>query len=934
MAKSRSKISRQPVKKLRETAVRAARGAGRIKSRPAKSAAAGKKPRWVYAFGGGKAEGRANMRNLLGGKGAGLAEMAHLGLPVPPGFTITTEVCTYFYENGKTYPKELRPQVEAALAEVGRVTGKKFGDGANPLLVSVRSGGRASMPGMLDTVLNLGLNDATVAALAEKSGDRRFAYDSYRRFITMYADVVLGIAHHCFEEILDEHKDRNGYNLDTDLEADDWEQVVGLFKERVEKETGKPFPQDPHAQLWGAIGAVFGSWMNQRAMTYRRLHRIPESWGTAVNVQAMVFGNMGETSATGVAFTRNPSTGENKLYGEFLINAQGEDVVAGIRTPQEITEEARKESGSDKPSMEAALPQAFAELKRIHAALEKHYRDMQDLEFTVEQGKLWMLQTRSGKRTAKAALRIAVELAQEKLISQAEAVTRVDPAALDQLLHPTIDPEAERKVIATGLPASPGAACGEIVFSSEEAELLKSQGHKVILVRVETSPEDIHGMHAAEGILTTRGGMTSHAAVVARGMGKPCVAGAGALRVDYRSQTMTAGGTTMKKGETLTIDGSTGQVLAGEVPMREPELAGEFGILMKWADRARKLRVRANADTPADARVAIKFGAEGIGLCRTEHMFFDEDRIRAVREMILAHDEKARRVALAKLLPMQRADFVELFKIMGGLPVTIRLLDPPLHEFLPHTEKEIAEVAQAMGADAKQLADRARELHEFNPMLGFRGCRLAIAYPEIAEMQARAIFEAAVEAGRATGATVVPEIMVPLIASKAEFDLVKERIDAMAETVAAESKSAVKYQVGTMIELPRAALKAGEIAETAEFFSFGTNDLTQTAFGISRDDAASFLGIYTAKGILATDPFVSIDREGVGELVRIAVERGRKARPRLKLGICGEHGGDPASVAFCHEVGLDYVSCSPFRVPIARLAAAQAALGKDASSTA
>jgi pyruvate, orthophosphate dikinase len=933
MAKARAKTARRPAKKSKRAAASRVRGGRRPAQRRQKAAAGQRKGKWVYAFGGGKAEGRADMRNLLGGKGAGLAEMAHLGLPVPPGFTITTEVCTYFYENGKKYPKDLRPQVEAALTEVGRVTGKKFGDSANPLLVSVRSGARASMPGMMDTVLNLGLNDTTIAALAEKSGDRRFAFDSYRRFITMYADVVLGIEHHCFEEILDEHKERSGYTLDTDLEADDWEQVVGLFKERVEKETGIAFPQDPHAQLWGAIGAVFGSWMNQRAITYRRLHNIPESWGTAVNVQAMVFGNMGETSATGVAFTRNPSTGEKKLYGEFLINAQGEDVVAGIRTPQEITEAARKASGSDKPSMEAALPQAFAELKRIDALLEKHYRDMQDLEFTVEQGKLWMLQTRNGKRTAKAAVRIAVELAQERLISRGEAVLRVDPAALDQLLHPTIDPAAERVVIATGLPASPGAACGEVVFSSEEAELLKSQGHKVILVRVETSPEDIHGMHAAEGILTTRGGMTSHAAVVARGMGKPCVAGAGTLRVDYRAQTMTAGGTTLKKGETLTIDGSTGQVLAGEVPMREPELAGEFGTLMKWADAARKLKVRANADTPSDARSAVRFGAEGIGLCRTEHMFFDEDRIRAVREMILAEDEKARRAALDKLLPMQRADFVELFKIMGNLPVTIRLLDPPLHEFLPHGEKEIAEVAEAMGADAKKLGDRARELSEFNPMLGFRGCRLAIAYPEIAEMQARAIFEAAVEVGRA-GAAVIPEIMVPLIVSKAELDLVKERIDAMAQTVAAESKAAVRYQVGTMIELPRAALKADEIAETAEFFSFGTNDLTQTALGISRDDAASFLGIYTAKGILPADPFVSIDREGVGELVRVAVERGRKSRPKIKLGICGEHGGDPASVVFCHEVGLDYVSCSPFRVPIARLAAAQAALGKEAASTA
>jgi pyruvate, orthophosphate dikinase len=920
------------MKKARAASARQPAQAG--KAAPKSAAHASGKGKWVYAFGGGKAAGRAAMRNLLGGKGAGLAEMAHLGLPVPPGFTITTEVCTYFYAHGKTYPKDLKTQVEAALAAVGRITGKTFGDRKNPLLVSVRSGARASMPGMMDTVLNLGLNDTTVAALAEKSGDRRFALDSYRRFITMYSDVVLGIEHQNFEEILDEHKERNGYTLDTDLNADDLQALVEHYKKRVEEELGKPFPQDAHAQLWGAIGAVFSSWMNQRAITYRRLHGIPESWGTAVNVQAMVFGNMGDTSATGVAFTRNPSTGEKKLYGEFLINAQGEDVVAGIRTPQEITEAARKESGSDKPSLEAALPKAFTELKRIHGVLERHYRDMQDLEFTIEQGKLWMLQTRNGKRTAQAALRIAVELAQEKLITREEAVGRIDPGALDQLLHPTIDPNAERKIIATGLPASPGAASGEIVFSSDEAELLKSQGRKVILVRIETSPEDIHGMHAAEGILTTRGGMTSHAAVVARGMGKPCVSGAGTLRVDYRAQTMGVGGATMKKGDTLTIDGSTGQVLAGKVPMIEPALAGEFATVMKWADGVRKLKVRANADTPADARTAIKFGAEGIGLCRTEHMFFEDERIRAVREMILAGDEAARRTALAKLLPMQRADFVDLFKIMGGLPVTIRLLDPPLHEFLPHTEKEIAEVAAAMGADPQKLADRARELHEFNPMLGFRGCRLAIAYPEIAEMQARAIFEAAVEAGRVTGKPVVPEIMVPLIAGKAELDIVKERIDAMAKKVAAETKSKLNYQVGTMIELPRAALMAGEIAETAEFFSFGTNDLTQTAFGISRDDAASFLGIYTSKGILPADPFVSIDREGVGELIRIATERGRKMRPKLKLGICGEHGGDPASVTFCAEVGLDYVSCSPFRVPIARLAAAQAALGKGAIGTA
>jgi pyruvate, orthophosphate dikinase len=902
-------------------------------STKASSKASGK-AKWVYRFGNGKAEGRAGMRDLLGGKGAGLAEMANLGLPVPPGFTITTAVCTQFYANNKRYPADLRSQVDAALIEVGRITGKGFGDGSNPLLVSVRSGARASMPGMMDTVLNLGLNDETVEALARKSGDPRFAYDSYRRFITMYSDVVLGLGHHHFEEILDEHKDKNGYTLDTDLSAEDWIALVQRYKERLEEEHGAPFPQDPHEQLWGAIGAVFGSWMNQRAITYRRLHNIPESWGTAVNVQAMVFGNMGATSATGVAFTRNPSTGDKRLYGEFLINAQGEDVVAGIRTPQEITEAAREESGSDKPSMETAMPQAFKELMRISGALERHYRDMQDLEFTVEQDKLWMLQTRSGKRTAKAALKVAVELAGERLITREEAVTRIDPAALDQLLHPTIDPNAERNIIATGLPASPGAASGEIVFSADEAETLKARDRNVILVRIETSPEDIHGMHAAEGILTTRGGMTSHAAVVARGMGKPCVSGAGTLRVDYAAGTMSVGGDTFKAGDVITVDGSTGQVLKGRVPMTEPALSGEFSTLMGWADKVRKLGVRANADTPNDARVALKFGAEGIGLCRTEHMFFDEKRIRAMREMILADDEKSRRVALAKLLPMQRADFVELFEIMQGLPVTIRLLDPPLHEFLPHGDDEIAEVAAALKADPKKLAERARGLHEFNPMLGFRGCRLALAYPEIAEMQARAIFEAAVEAGKRTGKPVVPEVMVPLIATKTELDIVKARIDAMAEAVALETETRVKYQVGTMIELPRASLRAGDIAESAEFFSFGTNDLTQTTYGISRDDAASFLGFYVSRGVIPRDPFISIDREGVGELMRIGVERGRKTRAKLKVGICGEHGGDPASVAFCHELGLDYVSCSPFRVPIARLAAAQAALGKDPASQA
>jgi pyruvate,orthophosphate dikinase len=923
-----------PVKTAAKPAAKAAPKAP-VKVPVAKPAASPIKPgKWVYTFGDGKAEGEAGLRDLLGGKGANLAEMANLGLPVPPGFTIPTSVCTYFYQHDKTYPKELKAQVEKALDHVGKLTGKAFGDAENPLLVSVRSGARASMPGMMDTVLNLGLNDQTVEALAELSGDRRFAYDSYRRFITMYSDVVLGFEHHHFEDILDTFKDSQGYSLDTDLTGNDWVELVGKYKEAVERETGHPFPQDPHAQLWGAIGAVFSSWMNARAVTYRKLHDIPESWGTAVNVQAMVFGNMGETSATGVAFTRNPSTGESKLYGEFLINAQGEDVVAGIRTPQDITDEARHESGSDKPSMETAMPDAFKELTRIYTRLEKHYRDMQDMEFTVEQGKLWMLQTRSGKRTAKAALRIAVELANEGLISKQDAVSRIDPASLDQLLHPTIDPQAKRDVIAVGLPASPGAASGEIVFSSDEAAKLQADGRKVILVRVETSPEDIHGMHAAEGILTTRGGMTSHAAVVARGMGKPCVSGCGTIRVDYGRGTISVGQRTFKTGDVITIDGAVGQVLAGRMPMIEPEMSGEFGTLMGWADSVRKLGVRVNGDTPDDARTAVKFGAEGIGLCRTEHMFFEETRIRTVREMILSEDEQSRRAALSKLLPMQRADFVELFEIMKGLPVTIRLLDPPLHEFLPHTQAEIEEVARVMNADPRKLADRARELAEFNPMLGFRGCRLAIAYPEIAEMQARAIFEAAVEAEKRTSKAVGLEVMVPLIATKAEFDLVKARIDATANAVMKETGKKLKYQVGTMIELPRACLMAGEVAETAEFFSFGTNDLTQTTYGISRDDAASFLGTYVAKGILEIDPFISVDRDGVGELVKIGVTRGRKTRPDLKVGICGEHGGDPASVAFCHEVGLDYVSCSPYRVPIARLAAAQAALGKAIASQA
>jgi pyruvate, orthophosphate dikinase len=809
---------------------------------------------------------------------------------------------------------------------VGKLAGRVFGDAANPLLVSVRSGARASMPGMMDTVLNLGLNDTTVKALAQGGGER-FAYDSYRRFITMYSNVVLDIEHHYFEDILEEYKERRNMTLDTELKAEDWQALIPPYKALVLEKLGRPFPQDPEEQLWGAIGAVFDSWMNARAIKYRDMHDIPASWGTAVNVQAMVFGNMGETSATGVAFTRNPSTGENALYGEFLINAQGEDVVAGIRTPQDITEVARKAAGSNKTSMESAMPEAYGELVRIYHILEKHYRDMQDMEFTVERGKLWMLQTRSGKRTAKAALKIAVDLASEKLITRTEAIMRIEPLSLDQLLHPTIDPKAERNRIATGLPASPGAASGEIVFNSTAAEEARKAGRKVILIRVETSPEDIHGMHAAEGILTTRGGMTSHAAVVARGMGKPCVSGAGSIRVDYAKQLMIIGGTTMTVGDMITIDGSTGEVLKGKVKMMEPELSGEFSTLMGWADEVRRLKVRTNAETPLDARNARKYGAEGIGLCRTEHMFFDEERIVAMREMICADDEAGRRAALAKLLPMQKKDFSELFEIMSGLPVTIRLLDPPLHEFLPHTESEMVEVAKGLGVSVEKLRLRAAELHEVNPMLGFRGCRLAVAYPEIAEMQARAIFEAAIGAGNKTGELVVPEIMVPLVMTKAELDLVKERIDAMAVAVGKETGQRIEYQVGTMIELPRAALLAGEIAKSAEFFSFGTNDLTQTTLGISRDDAANFLGFYKARGILAHDPFVTLDQEGVGELVKFAAERGTAARPGLKLGICGEHGGDPASIMFCESINLDYVSCSPYRVPIARLAAAQAALG-------
>ena len=884
--------------------------------------------KWVYTFGDGQAEGSAADRNLLGGKGANLAEMCNLGLPVPPGLTITADACVWYYDNGRKMPDGLEAAVSDALVNVGKIAGRAFGDPEKPLLLSVRSGARASMPGMMDTVLNLGLNDDTVLAVARDSGDERFAFDSYRRFIQMYADVVMGLDHEVFEEILEDEKARLGHELDTDVSAGEWREVIARYMATIEEELGIPFPQDPHQQLWGAISAVFASWMNARAITYRQLHDIPASWGTAVNVQAMVFGNLGDQSATGVAFTRNPSTGAKELYGEFLVNAQGEDVVAGIRTPQSITEAARIEAGSDRPSLEKLMPEAFAEFLTICDRLERHYRDMQDLEFTIQAGKLWMLQTRSGKRTAKAALKIAVDMAGEELITREEAVMRIDPASLDQLLHPTIDPHAARDIIGSGLPASPGAATGEIVFTSDEAVEAAKTGRKVILVRVETSPEDIHGMHAAEGILTSRGGMTSHAAVVARGMGTPCVSGAGGLRIDARNGTLVSLGTTLKAGDVITLDGSSGQVLKGSVAMLQPELSGDFGLIMEWADATRRMKVRTNAETPADARAARSFGAEGIGLCRTEHMFFDGDRITAMREMILAGNEGGRRTALAKLLPMQRSDFIELFEIMKGLPVTIRLLDPPLHEFLPKTDEEIAEVAGVIGVSVEKLSQRVDELHEFNPMLGHRGCRLAISYPEIAEMQARAIFEAAVEAAKSTGAPVVPEIMVPLVGLREELDFVKARIDAVAREVIGEAGVDITYLVGTMIELPRAAIRAHAIAEVAEFFSFGTNDLTQTTFGISRDDASSFLMTYQQKGIIEQDPFVTLDIDGVGELVRIASEKGRATRPDIKLGICGEHGGDPASVKFCESIDLDYVSCSPFRVPIARLAAAQAALEK------
>ncbi|MEL6379699.1 MAG: pyruvate, phosphate dikinase [Pseudomonadota bacterium] len=883
----------------------------------------------VYSFGNGTAEGDASLKNLLGGKGANLAEMSNLGLPVPPGFTITTDVCTAYYDNDRTYPAGLREEVEAALAHVGSQVGKTFGDAKNPLLVSVRSGARASMPGMMDTVLNLGLNDETVAGLATLSGDERFAYDSYRRFIQMYSNVVMEMEHHAFEEILDTFKDEHEFFLDTDLKASHWKEIIRQYKAKVEDILGKPFPQSPDEQLWGAISAVFGSWRNDRSQTYRRLHNIPESWGTAVNVQAMVFGNMGETSATGVAFTRNPSTGENAFYGEFLINAQGEDVVAGIRTPQPLTISAREALGAsheEAPSMEEALPDAYAELTGVFNTLETHYRDMQDIEFTIQEGKLWMLQTRNGKRTAPAALKIAVELCEDGLITQDEAVQRVEPDSLDQLLHPSLDPDAPRDLLVQGLPASPGAASGEVVFYSDEAERLSQEGRKVILVRVETSPEDIHGMHAAAGIVTARGGMTSHAAVVARGMGRPCVCGAGDLKIERDAYEFSVAGRTVKKGDMITVDGGTGQVFLGEVATTQPKLSGDFAKLMGWADRARKMAVRTNADTPHDVQVARDFGAEGVGLCRTEHMFFEAERIVAVREMILAESKDGREAALAKLLPMQRSDFEGIFRVMKGLPVTVRLLDPPLHEFLPHSQSEIEEVANASGMDAKKLQAQAQKLQEFNPMLGHRGCRLGVSYPEIYIMQGRAIIEAACTIAEETGEPVTPEIMIPLVATQKELALLRAQITEIAQTVIKERGVALDYLIGTMIELPRAALTADKIAHHADFFSFGTNDLTQTTFGLSRDDSASFLPDYLRHKIFERDPFVTIDPEGVGALVAMGCEKGRETRPDLKLGICGEHGGDPDSIRFVQSLGLDYVSCSPYRVPIARLAAAQAQL--------
>ncbi len=888
--------------------------------------------KYVYFFGNGTAEGRADMKNLLGGKGANLAEMTSIGLPVPPGFTISTEVCTYYYANGETYPASLNAEVEAHLKQVEQIMGRTFGDAKNPLLVSVRSGARASMPGMMDTILNLGLNDTTVQGIIAQSGDERFAYDAYRRFVQMYSDVVMGMDKHALEHLLDMKKAEKGVHLDTDLTAADWKDLVAQFKTRIKQDLGQDFPDDPKQQLWGAVGAVFGSWMNQRAITYRKLNNIPADWGTAVNVQSMVFGNMGNDCATGVAFTRDPSTGDNYFYGEYLVNAQGEDVVAGIRTPQPINLHQKKPG--DLPAMEEVMPECYAQLAGIRTTLENHYKDMQDIEFTIEKGKLFMLQTRNGKRTAQAAIKTAVDMVAEGLIDEKTAVLRVAPSQLDQLLHPSLDPKAEKKVIAKGLPASPGAAGGTVVFTADEAEELAKNGKKVILVRIETSPEDIHGMHAAQGILTARGGMTSHAAVVARGMGKCCVAGCGDIKVSYADQSFVAkDGVVVKKGDTITLDGSTGQVMLGEVKTVPPQLTGDFGKLMVWVDQFRKLKVRTNADTPHDSRVAREFGAEGIGLCRTEHMFFEAERIAAVREMILSADVEGRQKALAKILPMQKGDFIGIFREMKGLPVTIRLLDPPLHEFLPQEEQDIQDLAKTMNVPAQTLKNKVEFLHEFNPMLGHRGCRLGITFPEIYDMQVQAIMEAACELVKNEGFSIVPEIMIPLIATVKELAVLKANAVKICDEVIAQYGVKVEYLIGTMIELPRAALTADEIAVEAEFFSYGTNDLTQTTFGLSRDDAGKFLPFYVDAGILPEDPFVSLDQNGVGQLVRMGCEKGRATRPNIKLGICGEHGGDPESVIFCHNIGLDYVSCSPFRVPIARLAAAHAALGGGTDNT-
>ncbi len=882
-------------------------------------------PSWVYEFGGGQVDGDASMRNLLGGKGANLAEMAKLNLPVPPGFTISTEVCSYYYQNNHTVPESLNRQILEALKSLEKKTGKYFGDSENPLLVSVRSGSRASMPGMMDTVLNLGLNSNTVKGLAAKANER-FAYDSYRRFIQMYSNVVLGMEHDTFEYVLDDYKQKEDYQFDTDLSGSDWKAIVDEYKSAVEESLGKPFPEEPSEQLQGAVTAVINSWMNDRAILYRKLNGIPEEWGTAVNIQAMVFGNMGDTSATGVAFTRNPSTGEEIFYGEYLINAQGEDVVAGIRTPAPVSNAHGRALQSDEDTLEKTMPTVFRQLLDLANVLEKHYRDMQDIEFTIEDGELFILQTRDGKRTAAAALKIAVDLANVGTITKNEAVLRLDPSQLDQLLHPTIAQDAERQLIVKGLPASPGAAVGKVVFDSKKAAQLAEHGEDVILMRAETSPEDIHGMHAARAIVTARGGMTSHAAVVARGMGRPCVCGAGQLVIDVATGQFRVGDRTYKEGDYVTVDGTSGEVLVGEVKMNHPNLSGDFEELMGWADEASSLLVRCNAETPTDVQTAKDFGAQGIGLCRTEHMFFDIDRISTVRMMILAEDEKGRKAALDELLPVQRSDFEKIFEIMGEKPCTIRLLDPPLHEFLPHSGEEISDIADSLGIDEGKLRQRINELDESNPMLGFRGCRLGIAYPEIYEMQAEAIFEAAVSVAKKLDCLPSPEVMIPLVATKEEFEILKQVVDRVAEKVFAEHNLQIEYLLGTMIELPRAALRAGDIAESAEFFSFGTNDLTQTTLGISRDDAGKFLKTYETAKIYEKDPFTSIDIEGVGELVKIATQRGKESRPSIKLGICGEHGGDPASIKFCHQLDLDYVSCSPYRIPIARLSAAHAAL--------